>query len=484
MAFVAASGRRKRSTDQCAVIPVTECIEADPSDFQVSFLTCLASEMTSVSPHQGTALDIITITGSGFEAELDCTEVLVGGKPCLVYSVSKTSIECKIDNTAELEIGFRYEVTVNIKSNGFSLPVIPDELQRRFALLPHVSYVSLSSGSVAGGTELQIIGGGFIDSDTQVVIDGAVCEIKSLDYIQLRCVTARHVAGGPYNISVTVKSMAAECPSNDCLFEYSEDKTPHVTAVKPTEVAGDTTITITGSNFGDETAVVSVGDIDLVVQSTTNTEIVAAVGIIPVGDNTLYVSLPERGFPVEEFKVTGSAVISSVSPTEGSLAGKTMVTIEGNGFVTGDTLVKIDGKDCVVKTVSLSSLTCEIPPHAAGDVNIIVTSNSKDYPSKSFSYTEAATPKVTGITPTEGYVDDTITITGSGFSDSDNVVTVGGVACNVSSSSTTEIKCVVGKQLAGQYDVVVMVPVKGAASSTSQFTYKMTATSISPTEGE
>ena len=410
--------------------------------------------------------------------------MLVGGKPCLVSSVSNTSIECKIDNTAELEIGFRYEVTVNIKSNGFSLPVIPDELQRRFALLPHVSSVSLSSGSVAGGTELQINGGGFIDSDTQVVIDGAVCEIKSLGYTQLKCVTARHTAGGPYNISVTVKSMAAECPSNDCLFEYSEDKTPHVTAVQPTEVAGDTTITITGSNFGVKTAVVSIGNIDLIVQSTTDTKILCNIGNIPVGDNTLHVTLPGRGFPVEEFKVTGSAVISSVSPTDGSLAGRTMVTIEGNGFVSGDTLVKIDGKDCVVKTVNLSSLTCETPPHAAGDVNIVVTSNSKSYPSQSFSYTDAVTPKVTSITPTEGYVGDTITITGSGFSDSDNVVTMGGVACNISSSSTTKIQCAVGKQLAGQYDVVVMVPVKGAASSTSQFTYKMTVTSISPTEGE
>ena len=372
---------------------------------------------------------------------------------------------------------------MNIRSNGFSLPLIPNELQRQFVLLPHVLSVSSSNGSVAGGTELQINGGGFIDTDTQVVIDGAVCEIKSLDYTQIKCMTARHVAGGPYNISVRVKSITAECPSNDCVFEYSEDWTPHITAVQPSEVAASTTITITGSNFGDDTAAVSIGDIDLVVQSTTDTQIQCTVGNIPVGDNTLHVTLPGRGYPVGEFKVIGSAVISSVSPAEGSLAGKTMVMIEGNGFVS-DTLVTIDGKDCVVKTVNLSSLTCEIPPHAAGDVNIIVKSNSITYPSQSFRYTDAATPKVTAIAPTEGYVGDTITITGSGFSDSDNVVTVGDVACVVSSNYVTEIQCVADKQLAGQYDVAVMVPVKGAASSTSQFTYKMTVVSISPTEGE
>ncbi|KAI0230284.1 Fibrocystin-L [Lamellibrachia satsuma] len=474
--------RRKRSVE-CASIPITECTNTEPVEFQVAFLTCLASEMTSISPQQGTTLDTIIITGSGFVASEDCTEVLVGGKPCLISSVTNTTIECKVDNTAELEIGYRYEVTVNIRSNGFSLPLIPNELQRRFVLLPHVLSVSSSNGSVAGGTELQINGGGFVDTDTQVVIDGAVCEIRSLDYTQIKCVTARHVAGGPYNVSVRVKSITAECPSNDCVFEYSEDWTPHITAVQPSEVAASTTITITGSNFGDDTAVVSIGDIDLVVQSTTDTQIQCTVGNIPVGDNTLHVTLPGRGYPVEEFKIIGSAVISSLSPAEGSLAGKTMVTIEGNGFVSDKTLVTIDGKDCVVKTVNLSSLTCEIPPHAAGDVNIIVKSNSISYPSQSFRYTDAATPKVTAIAPTEGYVGDTITITGSGFSDIDNVVTVGDVACVVSSNSVTEIQCVADKQLAGQYDVAVMVPVKGAASSTSQFTYKMTVVGISPTEG-
>ena len=447
-------------------------------------MTCLASEMTAVSPQQGTSLDTILITGSGFKASQDCTEVLVGGKPCLVSSVTETSISCKIESTAELEIGFRYDVTVNIKGNGISLPLIPNELKRRFALLPHVSSVSLSSGSVAGGTELQINGGGFIDSDTQVVIDGAVCEIRSLNYAQLKCVTARHKAGGPYNVSVLVKSMAAECPSNGCTFEYSEGKTPHITAVQPAEVAADTTITITGSNFGDATAAVSVGDIDLVVKSTTDTEIQCTAANIPVSENNLRLTLPGRGFPVEQFKVIGSAVIASVSPTEGSVAGKTMLTIVGNGFVSNDTLVKIDGDDCVVKTVTLSSVTCDTPPHAAGAVNVIVTSVSKSYPSQSFTYTDAATPKVTGINPTEGYVGDTMTISGSDFGDSDNVVTVGGVACMVSSQSATAIQCAVGKQPAGQYDVVVMVPVKGASSSTSRFTYKMTVTSISPTEGE
>ena len=450
----------------------------------MAFLTCLASEMTSISPQQGTTLDTIIITGSGFVASEDCTEVLVGGKPCLISSVTNMTIECKVDNTAELEIGYRYEVTVNIRSNGFSLPLIPNELQRRFVLLPHVLSVSSSNGSVAGGTELQINGGGFIDTDTQVVIDGAVCEIKSLDYTQITCVTARHVAGGPYNISVSVKSITAECPSDDCVFEYSEEWTPHITAVQRSWVAANTTITIIGSNFGDDTAVVSIGDIDLVVQSTNDTQIQCTVGNIPVGDNTLHVTLPGRGYPVKKFKIIGSAVISSLSPVEGSLAGKTMVTIEGNGFVSDKTLVTIEGKDCVVKTVNLSSLTCEIPSHAAGDVNIIVMSNSISYPSQSFRYTDAATPKVTAVAPTEGYVGDTITITGSGFSDSDNVVTVGDVACAVSSNSVTKIQCVAGKQLAGQYDVAVMVPVKGAASSTSQFTYKMTVDSISPTEGE
>ena len=444
--------------------------------------------MTSIVPLQGTALDTVVITGSGFVASAECTEVLIGGKPCVVSSVTPTSIECNVDNTAELEVGFRYAVTVNIKSNGFALPLIPDEMNRRFVLLPHFSRVRPSSGSVGGGTELRINGGGFVDGETQVSVDGAPCVIITLEYTQIKCTTGHHVAGGPYNVSVSVKSIPAECPSSsdDCVFEYSEDLTPHITDVQPATSSGPGTLTITGTNFGTETAIVRIGNVEIVVDSTADTSIVCTVDNILVGENILHVRLPGRGSPVEEFKVTGGAVISSFSPSEGSIAGRTLLTILGHGFQHDGTAVTIGGDDCLMKAVTMSTVTCEIPPHAIGDVTIDVVSNSVSYPALTFSYTAAATPEVTSISPVEGYVGDTITITGTGFSvvRGDNVVTVGDAVCEETSSSATEIQCVAGKQLAGEHVVKVMVSVKGAAVSLATFNYLMTVTNISPNAGE
>ena len=482
---VAVAFRPKRSIGCPNIVPA-ECPDTEPvhsGDFDVAFWICLGSSMTSIVPLQGTALDRIVITGSGFVASAECTEVQIGGKPCVVSSVTPTSIECSVDNTAELEVGFRYAVTVNIKSNGFALPLIPDEMNRRFVLLPHFSLVHPSSGSVGGGTQLRINGGGFVDGETQVSVDGTPCEIISLDYAQIKCSMGHHAAGGPYNVSVIVKSIPAECPSNDCVFEYREDLTPHITDVQPSTLSGPGTLAITGTNFGDETAIVRIGNVELVVDSTTDTSIVCTVDNILVGKNTLYVRLPGRGSPVEEFKVTGGAVINDFSPSEGSVAGRTLLTIQGHGFMHNGTAVTIGGDDCVIKTVDMSSLTCEIPPHAVGDVTVNVVSNSVSYPALTFSYTTTATPEVTSISPVEGYVGDTITISGTGFTVGGNEVTVGDAICHVSSSSEGEIQCVAGKQLAGQYAVKVMVSVKGAAVSLATFNYLMTVINISPNAG-
>ena len=72
----------------------------------------------------------------------------------------------------------------------------------------------------------------------------------------------------------------------------------------------------------------------------------------------------------------------------------------------------------------------------------------------SYTYSDAWTPKITSVSPSTGHggppgTCTVITISGSGFStvNAENSVTISGVACQVSSSSSSSITCCVGRML-------------------------------------
>ncbi len=78
-----------------------------------------------------------------------------------------------------------------------------------------------------------------------------------------------------------------------------------------------------------------------------------------------------------------------------------------------------------------------------------------------------------------------LTITGTGFhtTASNNTIMIGGVTCNVTTATDTEIQCDIGAGPAGSHDVIVNVDGKGTANGGFQFTYLFQADSISPSSG-
>lgn len=64
--------------------------------------------------------------------------------------------------------------------------------------------------------------------------------------------------------------------------------------------------------------------------------------------------------------------MTSVSPHSGTAAGGTVVTINGSGFVPGAT-VKFGGTTATVTFVSGTQVKARAPAHAAGTVDIKVT---------------------------------------------------------------------------------------------------------------
>lgn len=164
-----------------------------------------------------------------------------------------------------------------------------------------------------------------------------------------------------------------------------------------------------------------------------------------------------------------SVVVESVSPSEGSQAGGTEITISGAGFAPTssvtvwepensilldaykrakvaqdngcpegwETIVTVGMEECDIITSDHVTITCITPANQnAGTTDpydTVVTVRCKDGSqvsshtlSDGFAYSDTLTPEITGITPAQGsvYGGNSITITGTEFSEDPTSISV------------------------------------------------------------
>ncbi|XP_078699976.1 fibrocystin-L-like [Branchiostoma floridae x Branchiostoma belcheri] len=496
------------SSDTCpgSTREVLHCAADQPtaspgSPFNFVFRNCLTATVTSLSPTHGTAGETITILGTGFSTNACENEVLIGGYPCDVTSVTSNSITCQVTPGNDMPVGTFLPVTVNIKNRGYARMAFPGGAESRmFALLPEVTSVSPVQGSTEGGTQLTIRGSGFASSidSTAVTVGTVPCDIQSLSYIQVICITqAASERTRDVSVTQTTNGLRVDSvcdPTNEdagCQYAYRGSQTPRVSTVSPSTSSGSVTeFTIRGILFGSSKEDITVtfgGTTSCAVRSVTDGTITCTAEHIPVGNQPVRVHVAGRGNAASTALVTSLAVISSISPSEGSLAGGTTLTITGNGFGS-DTNVTIGGQMCEILTVSLSTVICITPATNESDhlVQVHVVSNGQAYPPQDFTYSSTLTPSVNGISPAEATSGTSVTITGSGFGQTtgDNEVSIDGAPCAVDSSSDTEIVCTLGDHVAGSdYTVDVTVAAKGMARSGVTFSYELSLLAVTPNTG-
>ena len=165
--------------------------------------------------------------------------------------------------------------------------------------------------------------------------------------------------------------------------------------------------------------------------------------------------------------------VTSCTPDSGSTAGGTGVTIAGANF-TGATGVTFGGDAATsVSVVSDISITCVTPAHAAGAVDVVVTTSAGSGTlTNGFTYINPA-PTVTSITPTSGLIfgGTTTTITGTGFTNA-TAVTFGGLnAASYTVDSATTITAVTPAHAVGLVDVAITTAY-GTATLSAGFEYR------------
>ena len=155
---------------------------------------------------------------------------------------------------------------------------------------------------------------------------------------------------------------------------------PTVTSLSPNSgtTAGGTSVTITGTNFTGATSVTFGGNAATNVTVVNATTITATTPAGTAGTASVIVTTPGGSNSANSLYtyVTPAPTVTAVSPTSGSTAGGTSVTLTGTNF-TGATGVTFGGSAATnVSVVNATTITATTPAGTAGTASVIVTTPS------------------------------------------------------------------------------------------------------------
>jgi Flp pilus assembly protein TadG len=381
---------------------------------------------------------------------------------------------------------------IHDNSNGQNRPVTAALLPRA---LPAAGAVTLVTPSVVGigETPTITISGSGLAQVKKVVFGSGVgngTNVAAAKTGTTVTVTPPVVSSpiGPVDITLRAQSGTVIATATNAIsFAYI---TPVITSISPAGQAAGATVTIAGQHFGGSTPTVSWSDGTTTKQSPSvnvtsagpNASLDAVIPSGLVGAVTVTVTNsaqpPQTSTPPFPYviAVAPPLKVTAISPTSGSTAGGDTVTITGSGFVAGAMSVTFGGATGVAPTVvTSSSLTVTTPPHAAGNVNVVVNRSSDNASATApqpFQYGDP--PVVTSINPTSGKAGDVVTITGTGFTGAIAVFFGTVAATTFTVDSDTKITVTVPTAPAGTNTVDVTVSTPFGASATSNndlFTY-------------
>ena len=306
--------------------------------------------------------------------------------------------------------------------------------------------------------------------------------------------TGSYSATAPNSTSSWVMQMATFKASG----QGGGNPAPTVTSIVPTSgtANGGTAITITGTGFLAGATVTVGGTAATNVNVAGSTSITATTPAHAAGAANVIVTNTDAqtGTLANGYTYTASnpaPTVTSISPTSGTTAGGTSVTITGTGFLTGAT-VSLGGTAATnVNVVSATSITATTPAHAAGAVSVVVTNTDTQTGSLNNGYTYTSSnpaPTVGSITPNAGPVagGTAVTITGTGFLAGATVSLGGTAATAVNVVGSTSITATTPAHAAGAVTVTVTNSDAQSGSLTNGYTYRNpapTVTSITPNTG-
>lgn len=389
--------------------------------------------ITSVTPADGEIVggEEITIIGENF---LENPLVRFGGS----YSSSVTFVSDK-----ELKVltpkGTQGTVTLSVINTDNQVATA----DFNYYAQPEVSGISPTSGSVAGGTLIEINGKYFMRGVKVKIGENYSPKVTYHSSIYLHAETPQ--AAEPGEADVVIENPDGRQIKLTNGFTYKPLPTIKLTSISPSQgyTTGNETVTLVGElfkntskvYFGDieATGVVyynptkltvkappssQIGTVDVKITNTDGTE-----SVLP--QSYKYVTPPPPPAPT----------VSSISPTNGPIVGGTTVYIDGKSFVSGAKVVWGDNQELQTTFVSSTRLVVQTPAWTVpGSVSLIVV-NPDDQQSElhenAFTYDappQLPAPKLKALSPANGPLagNTAIYVDGSGFNTNTRLFFVSG----------------------------------------------------------
>jgi C1A family cysteine protease len=369
---------------------------------------------------------------------------------------------------------------------------------------PAVIAVVPTAGPVVGGTSVNITGTGFYggvssSAVTSVKFGSTAATAYTVNSDTSITATAPSHAVGTVNVTVTTPFGTSATSTAD---QYTYTAIPAVTGISPAigPVTGGTSVNITGTGFTVATNVTFgtrpatsftvVNDTSITATSPAGTAGTVDVTVTTAGGTSATST-------ADQYTYTAIPAVTGISPAIGPVAGGTSVTITGTMFYAGGsssavTLVKFGSTAATAYTVnSNTSITATAPSHAAGTVNVTITTSdgtSAISVADKYIYAVVAAPTITKVSPNTGPLGGgtSVTITGTNLLGATQVYFGGIPAISYVVNGATQITATNPGDGAGTIDVIVAaINGTSATSSADQFAYEglPTVTGVSPSSG-
>ncbi|MCE0539203.1 IPT/TIG domain-containing protein, partial [Kineosporia rhizophila] len=433
--------------------------------------------VTALTPTHGPIAGgtLVTITGANFSG---ATSVTFDGTPAI--GVIAVNSDNQIIAAAPAHAAGVVDVVVTAPG-GVSTPI-----SYRYVGTPTISGLSPANGPTVGGTSVVLTGTGFATASGAAAVQFGGTNAASYTVnsdTQITAVTPAKAAGTA-GVTVTTADGGTSAVTPSSIFTFIP--APTVTSITPTSgpEAGGTSVIINGTGLTTASSVRFDGSAaSFVVDSDTRITATA-----PAGSGLVNVTVTTVGGTATDlFRYVGTPTVTSLSPATGPVAGGTSVTITGTQFY-GVNGVTFGGTAAGFTVVSPTEITAVAPAHAAGGVDVRVTTalGGTSAPGQTFTY--VADPVVTGLAPTSGPVPGgtVVVISGSGFSAATAVKFGATPAASFTVNGGSQITAVSPAGAVGTVDVTVTGQfATSATSAASRFTYAAapTVASVSPAAG-
>ncbi|WP_232247177.1 IPT/TIG domain-containing protein [Kitasatospora azatica] len=396
-----------------------------------------APALTSISPNQGAGSGgtSVTLTGTNL---VGTTSVKFGTAAATSFVVVSGT---QIAATAPPGSG-TVQVTATTPggtSNGVSYTYLQ---------VPTLSSLAPDKGPVAGGNTVTLTGTNLTNA-TAVSFGATVASFVVVSATQI-IATAPTGSAGPVNVTVTTPGGT----SNGVSYTYLQVPTLSSLAPDKGPVAGGNTVTLTGTNLTNATAV-SFGATTTPFVVVSATQIAATAPTGSAGPVNVTVTTPGGTSNALPYFLLNPPTLSSLAPDKGPVAGGNTVTLTGTNL-TNATAVSFGATTTPFVVVSATQIIATVPP---GGGTVQVTATTPGGTSNGVSYTYLQVPTLSSLAPDKGPVagGSSVTLTGTNLTNA-TAVSFGATVASFVVVSATQIIATAPTGSAGPVNVTVTTP--------------------------